>query len=186
MLLTIKASEDKKILLDKWTDMFYKAYPLGSTGFVRSSSDEFANPVGSITIASLDILFDAIIGKSVDPQKVQDALIELIQLRAIQKMSPSQAVGPLVQLKKIIKSEVFDFCYKENKDLKGYAKLFDEYFIMEARIDSLFLMALDLYAVQKEKVFNLRVEEIHRNQSQVVRWAKLQDEKRNNNHKTEG
>ncbi len=186
MLLSVKAKEDKKILLTKWTDFFYKAYPLGSTGFVRSSTDEFANPVGHITTTSLDLLLDAVIGQSVDPQKVQDALVELIQLRAIQKMSPSQAVGPLVQLKKIIKEDVFSICVKENKELKGLNKLFDEYFIMEARVDSLFLMALDLYAAHKERVFNLRVEEVHRSQSQIVRWAKLDEEKRNSNHNTEG
>lgn len=49
----------------------------------------------------------------------------------------------------------------------------NEYLAVESRVDSLGLMALDLYAGDREKVFNLRVEEIKRSQSQVVRWATL-------------
>ncbi len=186
MLFFEKAKEEKENLLSKWKDLYYKAYELGSAGLVRASSDKFTNPIGIITSSSLKILFEAVVGDDVEPLDVQNALKELIQLRSIQKMSPTEAVGPLVQLKKLFKEEIVSFCLKENNESKNIKNVFDEYFIAEARIDSLFLMALDLYAHQKEKIFNLRVEEIHRNQSQVVRWAKLHEKKQNTNHKTEG
>ena len=101
-------------------------------------------------------------------------------------MAPSKAVGPLVQIKMIFKQEVLSVCMKKNNDSKILEKIFDDYFIVEARIDALLLMALDLYASDREKVTNLRIEEIHRSQSQVVRWAKLREEKLQTNHNTEG
>ena len=186
MLFIEKAKADKEILLQKWVDMFYCAYPLGSTGFVRTSKDNFTNPIGFVTQTSLNILYDAVIGDDVDPAKVHNALAELVQLRAIQNMTPAKAVGPLGQMKSLLKQEVLAECMKKNKDSKMLEKLFDEYFIVDARIDALLLMALDLYSSNREKVFNLRVEEIHRSQSQVVRWAKRREENLTTNHNTEG
>ena len=181
-----KAKADKDILLQKWVDMFYKAYPLGSSGFVRTSKDKFTNPIGLITQTSLNTLYDAVIGEDIDPAKVHSALAEIVQLRAIQEMTPSKAVGPLAQLKTILKQDALSVCMKKNNDSKNLEKLFDEYFIVDSRIDALFLMALDLYSSDREKVFNLRVEEVHRSQSQVVRWAKLREGKLETNHNTEG
>lgn len=186
MLFIEKAKADKNILLQKWIDMFFSAYPLGSSGFVRTSKDKFTNPIGFVTQVSLEILYDAVLGDDVSPTKVNDALIELVQLRAIQAMTPSKAVGPLGQIKMLLKQDVLLACMKENNDSKNLKKLFDDYFIVDARIDALLLMALDLYASKREKVCNLRIEEIHRNQSQVVRWAKLREEKLKTNHNTEG
>lgn len=183
MTLSELAKENKEILLQKWMDVFYNAYPLGSTGFVRTSKDEFTNPIGIITEKSLDVLFDAVIGLEVEPQNVHEAIDKLIQLRAVQDMSPSKAVGPLAQIKLILKDGPFQACLKENKDSRRLPYLFEDFFIVEARVDSLILMALDMYSRDREKIFNLRVEEIHRNQSQLVRWAKVREEKLNTNHK---
>lgn len=182
MTLTEFAKENKEVLLQKWVDVFYNAYPLGSTGFVRTSTDEFTNPIGLITQKSLDVLFDAVIGLDVEPKAVHDALDKLIQLRAVQDMSPSKAVGPLAQIKLILKQDPFQACLKENKDSRRLSFLFEDFFIVEARVDSLILMALDLYSRDREKIFNLRVEEIHRNQSQLVRWAKVREDKLHTNH----
>lgn len=181
------AKENKEVILQKWVDVFYSAYPLGSSGFVRTSKDRFTNPIGIITQSSLTVLYDAVLGDDVEPQKVQEALFDLIQLRAVQDMTPSKAVGPLAQLKLILKQEVYQSCLvaclEKSKDLKGAQALFDDFFIVEARIESLLLMAFDYYASDREKIFNLRVEEIHRNQSQLVRWAKVREEKLQTNHK---
>lgn len=182
MLLTERAKENKEILLQKWVDKYYAAYPLGSTGFIRTSTDRFKNPIGIITQTSLNVLYDAVIGEDIDLAQVHQALEELVKLRAVQEMPASRAVGPMVQLKTLFKTEVFDELVKENKDSKVLAELFEDFFTVEARIDGLLLLSLDLYAADREKVFNLRVEEIHRSQSQVVRWAKLREEKMSTNH----
>lgn len=182
MLFNERVKRDKAVLLQKWVDKYYAAYPLGSTGFVRTSTDRFKNPIGIITQTSLNTLYDAVIGEDIELADVHNALNELIKLRAIQEMPASRAVGPMAQLKSLFKEEVFDELVKENKDLKVLQEIFEEFFMVAARIDGLLLVSLDLYAEDREKVYNLRVEEIHRSQSQVVRWAKLREEKMSTNH----
>lgn len=186
MSFTEFAKKNKDTLLQKWVDVFYSAYPLGSSGFVRTSKDKFTNPIGIITQSSLNVLYDAVIGEDIEPESVKNALAKLIELRAVQEMSPSRAVGPLVQMKHIFKQEVYQACLEESKDSKSLQQLFDDYFIVEARIESLLFMAFDLYSGDREKIFNLRVEEIHRSQSQLVRWAKVHEKKLQTNHNTEG
>lgn len=185
MLFTDKVKQEKEVLLQKWVDKYYAAYPLGSTGFIRTSTDRFKNPIGIITQTSLNTLYDAAIGEDIELNDVHKALSELVQLRAIQEMPPSRAVGPMAQLKTLFKEEVFDILVKDNKDPKILQEIFAEFFTVGARIDSLLLLSLDLYSADRERVFNLRVEEIHRSQSQITRWAKLREEKMSTNNNSE-
>lgn len=185
MLFLDTVKQNKPVLLQKWVDKYYAAYPLGSTGFIRTSTDRFQNPIGIITQTSLNTLYDAAIGEDIELSDVHKALAELVQLRAVQEMPPSRAVGPMAQLKSLFKEEVFDNLVKENKDPKIFQEIFEEFFTVEARIDGLLLLSLDLYAADREKVFNLRVEEIHRSQSQITRWAKLREEKMSTNNNSE-
>lgn len=182
MLLIEKAKQEKNVLLQKWVDKYYASYPLGSTGFIRTSLDRFKNPIGVITQTSLNTLYDAALGEDIDLSDVHCALEDLVRLRAIQEMPASRAVGPMAQLKTLFKVEVFDVLVKENKDSKVLQELMNDFFTVESRIDSLLLLSLDMYVADREKVYQLRVEEVHRNQSQVVRWAKLREEKLTTNH----
>lgn len=186
MLFVDKVKEQKSVLLQKWIDNFYASYPLGSTGFVRTSTDKFTNPIGVITQSNLSILYDAVLGEDIDKDTFVAALTEVVQLRAIQQMSPSQAVGPIVQLKSLLKDHVFYVLCKDTKDCDEIISLTEQYIVVEARIDSLLVMALDMYAAQREQIYTLRVEEVKRNQSQVLRWAKLREEKERSRLETEG
>ena len=102
MLFYERVKQNKAVLLQKWVDKYYAAYPLGSTGFVRTSTDRFKNPIGIITQTSLNTLYDAAIGEDIELAGVHNALNELIKLRAIQEMPASRAVGPMAQLKTLL------------------------------------------------------------------------------------
>lgn len=185
MLFADKIKQEKDTLLQKWVDKYYAAYPLGSTGFIRTSTDKFKNPIGIITQTSLSTLYDAAIGEDIEFSDVHNALNELVKLRAVQEMPPSRAVGPMAQLKTLFKEEVFDSLVKNNNNSKVLQEIFEGFFTVAARIDSLLLLSMDLYSADREKVFNLRVEEIHRSQSQITRWAKLREEKMSTNNNSE-
>lgn len=176
MSITELCNERRDALLPRWTELFFAAYPLTSPGFLRTQTDPFANPVGRIVRESLPVLYDAAAGNDADPDAVNRALADLMRLRAVQDMSPSQAIGPIFLLKTLLREAVLpDVLRQGSDDTKdsGRAAHLNEYLAAESRVDSLGLMALDLYAGDREKVFNLRVEEIKRSQSQIVRWAAL-------------
>ena len=64
-------------------------------------------------------------------------------------------------------------------------QVLNEYLAMESRIDTLGLMALDMYSEARERVFRIRVEEVKRSQSQVIRLAKLRREQAESAPETE-
>jgi hypothetical protein len=151
-------------LLPKWVDGFFSSYPLSGTGFLRTGIDPFTNPVGMATRSSLAVLYDAVPGNDVAPADLRLALARLMEVRAVQDMSPSRAVGALYLLKNLFREHVLPAC-------SGQDALLREYLEAESRIDSLALLAFDLYSHDREKVFSARVEEVKRSQSQVLRWA---------------
>lgn len=170
-------------LLGAWVEKFISSYPLQSAGFVRTSTDPFANPVGQTTRASLRVLFDAVIGLDTSPREVKAALDDLIRLRAVQDFTPSQAVGPLFLLKDILRAALSAPDPAKADDNKGQpgreeaapaGEMLDGLFEAEARLDSLALLALDLYAADRERIFRMRVNEVKRSQSSLLRWAQRQ------------
>lgn len=182
MSITELCNEQRAALLPRWTELFFAAYPLSSPGFLRTQTDPFANPVGRIVRDSLPVLYDAVAGNDADPDAVTHALADLVRLRAVQDMPPAKAIGPVFLLKTLLREVVLPEVLRmtsgdtgDNGD-NGPAAHLNEYLAAESRVDSLGLMALDLYAGDREKVFNLRVEEIKRSQSQIVRWATLRQD----------
>ena len=167
MNITELCNERRATLLPRWTELFFAAYPLDGPGFLRTQTDPFANPVGRIVRESLPVLYDAAAGNDVEPDAVHAALADLMRLRAVQDMPPAKAVGPVFLLKTLLREAVLpEFVRQDTGGGNTVARL-NEYLAVESRVDSLGLMALDLYAGDREKVFNLRVEEIKRSQSQV-------------------
>lgn len=165
-------------LVPRWAECFFSSYPLGAVGLSRTGTEQFTNPIGHTTRNSLGLLYTAISGQEVEPAQVHRALEDLFHVRAIQDMAPSKAVGALYLLKPLLRQHLLAQVLaleKQGPAQKAAPKnALGDYLSLESRIDSLALMALDIYAQSREKVIQLRVEEIKRSQSQVLRWASAQ------------
>ena len=172
MNITEVCCSRRETIVDKWVNGFFASYPLDSKGFMRTSRDRFANPVGETTRIAAAILFDAVTGKDCEPETVKQALHDLVWVRAVQDMPPSKAIGALYLLKQLLREEILPECLKPD----AATGTLNEYLDMESRIDTLGLMALDLYSAARERVFRIRVEEVKRSQSQIIRLAGLRRE----------
>ena len=172
MDVTKLCAAHRETLLSRWTESFFASYPLDAAGFLRTSDDPFANPVGRITREAAAELYDAVAGLDVTAEAVRGALESLMRLRAVQDMPPSRAAGALYLLKPLLRAEILPVLAgaggPAQADLSAYLE-------MESRLDSLALLALDMYQDSREKVFRLRVEELKREQSQVLRWARRRE-----------
>ena len=162
------ASEDilsvrREQAIQKWTDEVFSLYPFETTGFIRTKKDQFANPVGFATREAAALLFDAIRGADVDMEAVHSALGNLVRIRAVQDMRPDQAVGVLFLFKPILR-ELFLVDMLAEGRLDGYLE-------MESRLDSLALVAFNMYIGDRERVYAERVAEQRRGDSQLRRWA---------------
>ncbi len=153
----------KENVTAKWVDSVYASYPLDTTGFLRTKKDDFCNPVGEITTTMAHFLFDAAAGEHVLELKLRDALERFVKLRSVQDFTPSRGLGVVFVFKQLFR----EACMKDCAD-KGGLK---EYLECESRIDTLFLMAFDMYVASRETLAESRIAEIRNAHSQVVRMA---------------
>ncbi len=153
----------KEEVINKWVESVYTTYPLDTTGFLRTKKDNFCNPVGEITTTMAHFLFDAAAGEHVLELKLRDALQRFVKLRSVQDFTPSQGLGVMFVFKQFFREAFLEECAA-----KGALK---EYLECESRIDTLFLMAFDMYIGSREVLAENRISEIRNAHSQIVRMA---------------
>ena len=73
----------------------------------------------------------------------------LVRIRAVQNFSPSQATSFILSLKKVVITHL----QKELNDIQ----IFNEFLQFESKIDTLILIAFDIYVECREKIYELKV-----------------------------
>jgi len=140
----------KSSIVSKWIKLIIDSYSIESSKFFNMEKNQFSNPVGSTISTNAASIFDEIVG-SKDFEKITLLLTDIIKMRAIQDFSPSEAVGFIFLLKKVIREELNEEINQE--------KIFDEFAELEFVIDKTALIAFDLYMESREKVFQIRMSE---------------------------
>jgi hypothetical protein len=144
--------------------MVIDSYPPDAQRFFKKEKDRFANPVGSTIAEGIEKLYDAF--TSGEGQQTIDACLDgIIRVRAVQGFSPSEAVAFVFGLKRILR-EVVEGVVSKN----GAAGEFRE---MEERIDGLGLAAFDIYSRCRQKLYDLRVNEVRSQVSRLLQRANL-------------
>ena len=140
--------KNKSSIVRKWIKLIIDSYSIESSKFFNMEKNRFSNPVGNIISTNVASIFDEIIGNR-DFEKICMLLTDIIKIRAIQDFSPSEAVGIVFLLKRVIREEL-------NKEI-NQEKLLDEITELEFVIDKTALIAFDLYMESREKVFHIRL-----------------------------
>ena len=145
--------EKRAALLSRWRDRIYESYPKEAVRFFRDERDPFKNPVGHSIRQATEVLFDAVVMDQ-PAAGVADALDGMIRVRAVQELSPSQAVACVFQLKQVLREALAEPAAAAAKRdaLDG---LFD-------RIDSLAAMAFEGYVRCVEQIHTIRLNELKR------------------------
>lgn len=151
----------KDAVVNQWTDAIFAMYPLETSGFLRTQSDRFANPVGHATLQAARVLYDALTGTDVDMERVREALGDLTRMRAVQDMRADQAIGALFLVKPILRQTFLTDAL--------VAGSLDAFLDMESRVDSLALMAFNLYCTDREVMYEQRVQDSKRERAQLLR-----------------
>jgi hypothetical protein len=144
-------SKKRSAIVAKWFERVLETYPLEVQGFFRQPGDRFANPVGSTISESLGGLFEELLGKG-DYEKTRSRLDGILRIRAIQNLSPSQAVVFLPLLKGVLKEEI-------GEEVRQH-RLHEEWLELETRIDDFLLLAFDIYMECREQIHQLRTQEL--------------------------
>ncbi|MCF6289844.1 MAG: RsbRD N-terminal domain-containing protein [Desulfobacterales bacterium] len=149
MSLDTLLDEKRADLGAKWIKLVLATY--GAPEFLNSQQNRFANPIGYTVTAGIGKILQVLVSGS-DLATAAAPLEEIIKIRAVQDFSPSDAVSFVFGLKQIVRHEL----RKELRDATVPADLAG----FEARVDSLALMAFDLYMASRERLFQVRLNEL--------------------------
>ncbi len=151
-------------IAERWFDDALSAYPPRTVDAWRRERDRFANPVGHALRVGTRAVLDALLDGP-DAPAARRGLEEILRMRAVQEMTPSEAVRFVLRLKAVVRAELGPSLEDE-----GVRREMSD---LEASIDDTALAAFDLYVENRARLMELRIEELKRNIPWVVGRAEL-------------
>jgi hypothetical protein len=164
MNLTDLLIQKKALLVGKWLSLIYESYPPETAIFLKKEKDRFDNPMGSSISDSIRALYEALVG-GLGADQALAALDGIISVRALQDFSPSKALAFIFLLKNVIREALAKELLKG--DLAG------ELLELESRIDGLALLGFDVYTQRREKLAEIRINEMKNRVSGLMRRTGL-------------
>ena len=156
--------EKKDSLLASWFDRIVDTYPAETAKFLRNQKDRFANPVGQTIHEGIEGIFQELVqGGGIE--RVTGFLDAMIRVRAIQEFSAAQAVAFIFFLKSIIRDGI--------RDLPPTPELAAELAALESQIDSLVLIAFDIFMQCREKLYDIKANEMRNMTYRLLQQANL-------------
>ncbi|MDR2056253.1 MAG: RsbRD N-terminal domain-containing protein [Desulfovibrio sp.] len=155
---------DKEDILRLWTGAVYAASPFETKGLLRTVTDPFGNPGADMIREAAGALYDAVAGEETTAADVKSAMERFVKLRAVQQGTPSQALGVFYLLKPVMRERLLPHCSTPDD--------VNDYLTAESRLDSLALLAFDMYMAARETLAESRVKEIRNQHAQITRWAR--------------
>jgi hypothetical protein len=138
----------KNTIVEKWFARVMNTYPAETARFLRSQKDPFANPVGQTTFNGLNTVI-GLLGTDLNTSAARAALDPIMRIRAIQDFSPAQATCFVFDLKGVIRAVI-----------PPDRQTTSEMTMIERRIDELALIAFDIYMQCREKLYELKANEV--------------------------
>ncbi|GAB5047277.1 RsbRD N-terminal domain-containing protein [Thermodesulfovibrio sp. TK110] len=140
-------SKKKESIVEKSFNLTISTYPENTQVFFKDKKKQFTNPVGYTIYQGIQDIIDKLINdESLD--SFIPPLEEIIKIRAVQDFTPSQAVGFIFLIKKTIYDELRKHIEPE--------KLLE----FLAQIDSLALVAFDIFMKYREKIYDIKAKEL--------------------------
>jgi hypothetical protein len=142
----------RQSLLRRWRDIILGAYAPEAARLLRDGRDSFANPVGAAIREATTSVLEQLLRPGV--ADAAQSLERLVRLRAVAGIGAGQAVGFVLQLKRVLREELAG-------DL-GSVGAHEELHAIDERIDGLALLAFDRYVACRERLFEIKSQEAHR------------------------
>ncbi|HUV12956.1 MAG TPA: RsbRD N-terminal domain-containing protein [Acidobacteriota bacterium] len=138
---------------ENWIEMILDSYPARSRVFFRTKKDEFLNPVGTVLLSRAEAIIESLL-EGFDDAVLSTLLEDIIKIRAVQDFSPSQALAFLPLLKQALREELDTV-----EAARAWPREIEE---LEARVDQMTLLAFDIYTVCRQRIYELRIDELKR------------------------
>jgi hypothetical protein len=166
MRLNNLLAQRKTAIIKNWFTLAVETYPPDTASFLKKQKDPFANPVGRTISLGLEALFNELLKvKEIDYEITTSFLDPIIRIRAIQNFSPAQAISFIFLLKKAIRKNI--------KKEVSEEQLFRELLMFESKIDRMAMIAFNLYMECKEKIYDLKANEMRNTTYKAFKRAGL-------------
>ncbi len=157
-------SAKKSAVLNRWYDAILDTYPSDTSGFLKQQKNPFLNPVGCTIFQGIENLYNEILTGS-QKERVSQFLDNIIRIRAVQEFTPSQCISFVFLLKKAVREEIKEELIEQH--------LYNELLELELQIDDISLLAFDIYMKCREKLYQIKANEL---QSWTFRRLQKADE----------
>lgn len=158
-------SEKKDAILKRWFDEILSVYPVQTSNFLKTQKDPFANPVGQTIFHGIEDIFNEILNSETDSKNISSFLENVIRISAIQEFTASKAMGFIFSLKKAVRDAL-------NKEINE-GGLYPELLILDERIDKIALLSFDIYMKSREKLYEIKANEVKNMTFNLLRRANL-------------
>ena len=148
----------KSLILDAWLDRLLASYPPDTAKFFKSKRDDFANPIGTTMREGLQRLLEGLIAGR-DPASEAEILEQMVKIQSVQDFGPADGLRFLFELKILVRERVAADDGEAQHELPA----------LERAIDELALAAFEIYTRCREQVCELRINDVKRSTSGLVR-----------------
>ncbi len=138
-----------------WLSLILETYPPDTSDFLKKKKDRFENPVGHAAKDMVDGVMAYLTGEA-DAGTIRTALHPLVQIRSVQDFSASGAVEVVFLLKRAVLQTV-------GKELAATTEGLSILLQVDAIVDELVKVAIDIYCDCRERLNDVRTDEIKRN-----------------------
>jgi len=157
----------KSTILGKWFNLILESYPSEVSRFFKKNVDRFQNPVAYQISRGIEGIYDTLAtGGSLDTMK--PLLDEVIRIGAVQEVAPSKALSFFALLKGLVRAEL---AKKELGDTMA-----GDMVCFETKLDELTFLSFDVYMGCREKLFELKVNDVKNRVSGLLRMSGLATE----------
>ena len=151
-------------ILDRWLGQVLECYPPEIARMMKAGKDPFSNPLPHQLARGLKALLTVIVEEQ-GPEAALAALDEVLRVMAIQSFHPSRGLAFIFFLKQVVREELAPEL--EEADLTR--ELAD----LDATIDGLALLGFDVYMQRRQKLYDMRMEEMKQRISTFLRKTGL-------------
>lgn len=152
----------RQTIRGKWYQLVLGTYP-EETSSLLTKKGRISNPIGYVVSEAVDSILDCLI-KGAGREELSSSLFPIIQVRAVQNFSPSEAVSFVHLLKDAVRGALEGD--REAVNRKALRKL-------DAAVEELVLVSFDIYVKCREKIFEVREGELKRNLYMLLRQSGL-------------
>ena len=140
-------AQNQEVILEKWLNLRLAIFSKQKQSLIMTQMDQFQNPIRHQLHEGLKVILENFDKKG---EKFKEALEQICRILAIQDFPPSKATALFYELKGIVRKLA-------KKTGVGFnAKDWVEF---NSTIESMTLETFDCYSAQREKIYQLKVDE---------------------------